>query len=112
MKRWIGATVAAVAAVTLVAAGAAIARDKTAQSRSPECASPSASPPSISENASGAPTQPAKVEGEVVRVDPATNRVTVRSADGGVHEFTGSKEQIEQYKVGDRLVATRRAPNC
>lgn len=109
MKRWIGATVAALAAVTLVWSGAAIAQDKSAQSKSADCAqSPSASPPSTS----GAPAQPSKVEGEVIRVDPSTNRITVRSADGGVHEFTGSKDTITQYKVGDRLEATRRAPNC
>jgi len=56
---------------------------------------------------------PQKVEGQVVKLDPAQNRVTVREADGTVHEFQASKETLEDLKVGDHINANlREAPKC
>jgi hypothetical protein len=56
---------------------------------------------------------PQKVEGQVVKVDTAQNKVTVRQADGTVHEFQASADAIKGFKVGDRIEATlREAPKC
>lgn len=56
---------------------------------------------------------PKKVDGQVVRIDPAQSKVTVREANGGVHEFQASKETLQDLKVGDRIDATlREAPKC
>jgi hypothetical protein len=56
---------------------------------------------------------PEKVEGEVVKVDAAQNKLSVREADGKVHEFQASKETLQEFKVGDRIEANlREAPKC
>ena len=56
---------------------------------------------------------PQKVEGEVVKVDLAQNKVTVREADGTVHEFQASRETLQDLKAGDRIEANlREAPKC
>lgn len=56
---------------------------------------------------------PQKVEGQVVKVDLAQNKVTVREADGTVHEFQASKETLQDLKAGDRIEANlREAPKC
>jgi hypothetical protein len=56
---------------------------------------------------------PEKVEGEVVKIDAARNRLSVREADGKVHEFEASKETLQDFKVGDRIEANlREAPKC
>jgi hypothetical protein len=56
---------------------------------------------------------PQKVEGQVVKVDAAQNKLTVREADGTVHEFQASPEAIQGFKPGDRIEATlREAPKC
>ena len=56
---------------------------------------------------------PQKVEGEVVKVDAARNKLSVREADGKVHEFDASKETLQEFKVGDRIEANlREAPKC
>jgi hypothetical protein len=56
---------------------------------------------------------PAKVEGQVVKVDSSQNKVTVRGTDGTTHEFQASKETIKEFKVGDRIEANlRSAPSC
>ena len=56
---------------------------------------------------------PQKVEGQVVKADAAQNRLTVRQADGTVHEFQASPDAIQGFKVGDRIEATlREAPKC
>jgi hypothetical protein len=56
---------------------------------------------------------PQQVEGQVVRVDPAHSKVSVRAADGTVHEFQASKETLQDLKVGDRINANlRQAPKC
>ena len=54
-----------------------------------------------------------KVEGQVVKVDTAQGKVTVREADGTVHEFQASAETLKDLKVGDKLEAKlREAPKC
>ena len=56
---------------------------------------------------------PENVAGEVVKVDPALDKVTVRGSDGTVHEFQASKETLRDLKVGDRIEAKlREAPKC
>ena len=56
---------------------------------------------------------PDKVEGQVVRVDQRTNKVTIRDNKGMTHEFQSNPETVKDLKAGDRLEATlRQAPNC
>jgi hypothetical protein len=56
---------------------------------------------------------PQRVQGQVVKVDPARSTVTVREASGAVHEFQASKETLQDLKVGDPIKATlREAPKC
>jgi Cu/Ag efflux protein CusF len=54
---------------------------------------------------------PQKVEGRVMKVDPAAGKVTVQEADGKVHEFQASPETLQTMKVGDRIEAKLR-PSC
>lgn len=49
------------------------------------------------------------VAGIVAKVDPATNKVVVRSADGATHEFEAPKGTIGDFKVGDRIEAKKRS---
>jgi Cu/Ag efflux protein CusF len=56
---------------------------------------------------------PQKVEGQVVRIDPNTNKVTIRDQKGMTHEFQSNKETTQDMKPGDRIEAKlRQAPNC
>ncbi len=56
---------------------------------------------------------PEKVEGQVVRVDPGTNKVTVRDKSGTTHEFQANKETTKDMKPGDQIEARlREAPKC
>jgi Cu/Ag efflux protein CusF len=48
------------------------------------------------------------VEGEVIKIDPVTGRVTIRGADGSVHEFEAGKDTLDDPKVGERIEAKRR----
>lgn len=94
MHRWPG--VAAGLAMTLVLwSGSAIGQSK------PAC------------DQQGRVMTPQKVEGQVVKVDAAQNKLTVRQADGTVHEFQASPEALQSFKVGDRIEANlREAPKC
>ena len=54
-----------------------------------------------------------KVAGDVTKVDVARGRVTLREADGTIHEFQASAETLQGVKVGDRIEAVlREAPAC
>jgi hypothetical protein len=54
-----------------------------------------------------------KIEGQVVKVDTAQGKVTVREADGTVHEFQASAETLKDLKPGDQIGAKlREAPKC
>jgi hypothetical protein len=55
---------------------------------------------------------PKKIEGEVVKVDPKTRTITVRTHDGKQQEFQGSAETVKDYKVGDKMEANLRDQNC
>ncbi|HET8530135.1 MAG TPA: hypothetical protein VFO08_03240 [Methylomirabilota bacterium] len=94
MHRWPG--VAAGLAVTLVLwSGFALAQSK------PAC------------DQQGRVMTPQKVEGQVVKVDAAQSKLTVRQTDGTVHEFQAPPEALQNFKVGDRIEATlREAPKC
>jgi hypothetical protein len=94
MHRW--ATVAAGLSVMVVLwSGSALGQTK------PDC------------DPKGRVMTPKKVEGQVVKIDPAHSKVIVREANGSVHEFQASKETLQDLKVGDRIDATlREAPKC
>jgi hypothetical protein len=65
-----------------------------AQSKSPACSS-----------------TPVKLDGQVVKVDVGQGKLSVREADGTVHEFQADKQTLEGYKVGDHITAQlREAP--
>ena len=51
---------------------------------------------------------PKSVEGQVVKIDKPTGRVTIKGADGSMHEFQASKETLDDLKVGDRIEARLR----
>jgi hypothetical protein len=51
---------------------------------------------------------PDRVGGQVTKVDPGRNRVTMKDGDGTVREFEASKETLQDLKVGDRIEAKRR----
>lgn len=56
---------------------------------------------------------PKSVEGQVIKVEPEQGKMSVRTADGTVHEFQAEKETLQGYKSGDSLKATlRTAPKC
>jgi aconitase B len=56
---------------------------------------------------------PRKVEGQVVKVDLAQGKLTVRETDGTVHEFQATKETLADLKAGDRVEANlKEAPKC
>ncbi len=93
MNRWTG--LAAGCAATLMVVGLAAGQAK------PPC------------DEQGRVKTPQKVEGQITAVDPAQNKVSVRAADGSVHEFQASKETLATLKVGDRIEANlREAPKC
>ncbi|HWC03113.1 MAG TPA: hypothetical protein VHF87_10090 [Methylomirabilota bacterium] len=51
---------------------------------------------------------PRTVEGEVIKIDRAQGRVTIRASDGTIHEFQASKETLQDLKEGDRIEARLR----
>lgn len=53
-----------------------------------------------------------RVEGQVMKVDAAQGKVTVRGADGTTHEFQASKETLQDMKVGDKIAAKLRTDDC
>ena len=64
-------------------------------------------------DAQGRMKAPEKIEGQVVKVDTAQGKVTVREADGTVHEFQASAETLKDLKPGDQIGAKlREAPKC
>jgi hypothetical protein len=51
---------------------------------------------------------PDSMEGQVAKVDPDQGRLTLRAADGSMHEFQVSPETLADYKVGDTMKAKLR----
>ena len=95
---------AAVVAAALVAGGPALAADPK-----PNC-QPSAS---ARGDAAGQKVKaPERIDGQVVKVDPAKGMITVRNKDGSVHEFKGDAETLREYKKGDNIELTLRAEPC
>ena len=64
------------------------------------------------QNKPDCPNGAADVEGQVVKVDAAQGKVTVRGADGTTHEFQASKETLQGMKVGDKIAAKPRMDDC
>jgi len=56
-------------------------------------------------------SSPEKVAGEVVKVDQAAGKVTIKEADGKTHEFHADKDTLQNLKIGDRLEAKLRTPS-
>jgi hypothetical protein len=56
---------------------------------------------------------PSKVEGQVIKIEGAKEKVTIRADDGTTHEFQASRETLQNLKAGERIEAKlRQAPNC
>ena len=55
---------------------------------------------------------PKKLEGKVVKIDHERGTLTVRTHDGKMQDFEGSRETVREYKLGDELEATLRPQNC
>lgn len=95
--------IAVAALVAALASGPAVGLAQ--QQKKADCPpQPSASP--------GAQAAPQRIEGEVTGVDRQTNTVTLRMSDGSVQQFQGDKETIQDLKVGDRIEAQKRTPDC
>ena len=91
MNRWLTLT-SGFLAMTLLSAGLVLG-----QQPKPDCKA-------------GAPE---KVEGQVIRVDHKTNKVTIRDKSGTTHEFQANTETTKDMKPGDQIEAKlRQAPKC
>lgn len=56
---------------------------------------------------------PERIDGEITMIDANNGKITLRSADGGTHEFQASKETLAAYKVGDPIkIKLRPARRC
>ena len=56
---------------------------------------------------------PEMVQGQVVRVDPNPNKITIRDKSGTTHEFQANQETTKDMKPGDTIEARlREAPKC
>jgi hypothetical protein len=54
------------------------------------------------------PGAPQQIQGQVVNVNTAQEKITVRDASGMIHEFQASKETLQEYKAGDPIKAKLR----
>ena len=90
MKQW---TMLVTSAATLVVlAGAALAQQPKVDCRA---------------------NTPAKIDGQVVSVDQAARKITVREKDGKLHQFQARPEMMQTMKSGDKIEAKlREAPKC
>jgi hypothetical protein len=96
-RLWAGLTVSTILMLSGTAFGQAPAPGQ-GQGKPADCA-----------NTAGAP---AKLEGQVVKVDPGQGQVTLRDPNGATHEFRASPETLQSYKVGDRIEAKLRPQDC
>ena len=91
MKNWMRWT-AGVAGGLMIWSGTALGQDK------PDCSKAG---------------RPENIEGQVIKVDMGQERITMRAANGTMHEFQASKETLQDYKVGDSIKAKLRPdPRC
>jgi hypothetical protein len=111
MSRWIRGSIG-VAVSLMLWGGPGLAQSNPAPAN-PTSAKQSPAPcDSRSSTVAGAKI-PEKIQGQVIRVDPDQGKLTLQDTDGTVREFHASKEVVQQYKVGDRVVATLRpGQNC
>jgi len=95
-------TAAVLSAALTFTVGTAIAQTR------PET-QPSAQP-KVNCNARNAPQM---VSGQITKIDPVSNTITIRDASGGVHDFQASRETLQDLKMGDRIEARLRpAQGC
>ncbi len=52
---------------------------------------------------------PPTVSGQVIKIDRAQGKVTIREGNGKIHEFQAAKEPLQDLKEGDRLEARLRS---
>ena len=69
-----------------------------AQATSP----PTTTPPNPAANT------PEMVSGQVVKIDRAQGKVTIREGNGRIHEFQASADTLKDLKEGDRIEARLR----
>jgi hypothetical protein len=56
------------------------------------------------------PPRPASVQGQVVKIDHGTGKVTLQGPDGKTYEFQANHETLNGLKVGDKIEAKLRQP--
>lgn len=54
-------------------------------------------------SASPKTSAPARIDGEVIAVNPDAGTITVRMSDGSTQEFRGNADTLKDYKVGDKI---------
>ena len=64
------------------------------------------------QNKPDCPKNAADIEGQVVKVDAAQGKDTVRGAARTTHEFQASKKTRKDRKVGDKIGAKPRMDDC
>ena len=65
--------------------------------------------PAIAEDKDcGKPGTPQQIEGKIVKLDSAAEKITVQDKDGTTHVLQASKETIKDYKEGDTIKAKLR----
>lgn len=77
-----------------------------AQPKKPDC------PPSPSASPGAATRAPGKIEGTVTDIDGQSHMVTLRDANGQIHQFRGNAETIKDLKVGDKLELNKRVASA
>lgn len=98
----------ALIAALLLAISPVVAQPKSEKAKADCPPSPSASP-----GAQAPAPSPEKIEGTVTDIDSKSNMVSIRGANGQMHQFRGNPETIKDLKVGDRLELNKRAAqNC
>jgi hypothetical protein len=56
---------------------------------------------------------PAKIVGEITKVDTSQSRVVLKASDGTSHEFQASAEMLQTLKPGDKIeIRLRELPKC
>ena len=55
-----------------------------------------------------AATTPETVSGQVIKIDRAQGKVTIREGNGRIHEFQASADTLKDLKEGDRIEARLR----
>lgn len=54
-----------------------------------------------------------QLAGQIVKINPERNTITVQASDGTTHELEASREALPNFKIGDKIEAKlRTAPNC